>query len=980
MSLKFIIALTEHRNLGYILAPYLIKESESGPFYTIVKLVRQHDLNQSEYSFSNSEKELIKLSENYSDETLAAKYSKEKNLQDFYKKTSPETFSNLIIPRIEKNILKSIRLIRECGIPLYLKAAKYSNLYDEDLIEISPEPTKAIFNFERTQTEIRYFLSIMHNDKVIRLTNKKAIILTNSPCSLVLNNRLYYFDDVTGKNLTPFFEKQYISVPLSMEEKYFKTFILNSIIHNKVNAIGFKISESYPVPEVILSIENTITNQPALVLQFRYGSKEFLANDPDTHSVYLEKQEGEYVFYKFNRDPKFEKEIISQLEALGLKLNQSIFLPVHCNSDDPSEKFYSLIQWINEYQHILSEKNIHIDQNKLESKYYTGDRHLDFKFYNNDDWFDIYAVVSFGSFQIPFIRFKKNILNGIREFELPNGEIAILPLEWFSKYRDIFPFAGSEGNNIRFKNHHFQLVKDAFIEKDKQYIDDFEKLTSIEKVPLIPVPEGLKAQLRSYQTEGFSWMEHLRINKFGGCLADDMGLGKTLQTLTLLLKQKKEHHDPMSFYLREEGQLSLFGAQAPSKPIQPASLIVVPTSLIHNWENEIKKFTPKLKCFRYVGSKRKKNIKLGLIIQHYDIILTTYGTLRNDFQTLSQYLFYYLILDESQYIKNPASKTYKAVLQIKSQHKLVITGTPIENSLLDLWAQLNFLNPGLLGSMKYFQQEYIQPVEKRNDEEQQAKLKKLIQPFILRRTKDEVARDLPPLTEQVLFCEMSPEQKEIYEEEKSAVRNQIMNSVDQNGIEQSTIMVLQGLTRLRQLANHPVLLRDDYTADSGKFNEILRSISNLMAENHKVLIFSTFVSHLNLLAKSFIKKGWKYTILTGQTTDREKVINEFQEDENTRIFLISLKAGGVGLNLTSADYVFIIDPWWNPAAENQAINRAHRIGQDKKVFVYRFIAKHTIEQKIQHLKERKSKLAELFINSNNPLKTITREEIIELFT
>jgi SNF2 family DNA or RNA helicase len=292
---------------------------------------------------------------------------------------------------------------------------------------------------------------------------------------------------------------------------------------------------------------------------------------------------------------------------------------------------------------------------------------------------------------------------------------------------------------------------------------------------------------------------------------------------------------------------------------------------------------------------------------------------------------------------------------------------------------MNFLNEGILGNLAFFKKAFITPIEKQADEQQQQKLQLMIQPFILRRKKEEVAKDLPPLMEQVMLCEMTKEQAKKYEHEKSSIRNAILENIEEEGLDKSALIILQGLTKLRQLANHPALVDLETDDGSGKFEEIFRMLENVVAENHKVLIFSSFVKHLELLKQRIENENWKYSLLTGKTTKREEVIHEFQGDPDNHIFLISLKAGGVGLNLTEADYVFIIDPWWNPAAENQAINRAHRIGQEKHVFVYRFITENTIEEKIQLLKERKSSLADKFINSNNPLKKITKEEIAELF-
>ncbi|HEX3008935.1 MAG TPA: DEAD/DEAH box helicase [Bacteroidales bacterium] len=406
------------------------------------------------------------------------------------------------------------------------------------------------------------------------------------------------------------------------------------------------------------------------------------------------------------------------------------------------------------------------------------------------------------------------------------------------------------------------------------------------------------------------------------------------------------------------------------------SLIVLPSSLVHNWANEIVKFAPHLRLMKHIGGHRETDVT-GFA--KYDIILTTYGVIRNEIDWLKKYEFFYIVLDESQIIKNPDSKIFQAVIELKAQHKLVLTGTPIENSLSDLWAQMQFVNPGLLGEQSFFRHNFLTPIEKESNEERQQQLRQLIQPFILRRTKNEVASDLPELTEQVRYCNMTESQKNFYEQEKSKARNEILDSISSVGMEKSALIVLQALTKLRQIANHPSMINPEYDSDSGKFEEVISNIEDMIAEDHKVLIFSSFVKHLELFKEYFETNKLKYSMLVGETRNREEVINQFQNDKENRFFLISLKAGGVGLNLTAADYVFILDPWWNPAAEMQAISRSHRIGQTEKVFVYRYISVETVEEKIIRLQERKSELADLFINSNNPFKQISREEIMDLF-
>jgi len=400
---------------------------------------------------------------------------------------------------------------------------------------------------------------------------------------------------------------------------------------------------------------------------------------------------------------------------------------------------------------------------------------------------------------------------------------------------------------------------------------------------------------------------------------------------------------------------------------------------VHNWANEIAKFAPQLKIYLYTGNNRTKSKEIGKILKHYHIVLTSYGIARNDIEYLKNYNFQYLILDESQNIKNPGSKIYQAVSELKANHKLVLTGTPIENALVDLWAQMNFVNNGLLGNLNFFKNHFAGPIEKKQDENKEQKLRQLINPFILRRTKEMVAKELPPVTEQTLVCDMTEDQQKFYEREKSGIRNELLKAIEQTGVNKNAILALQALTKLRQIANHPALVDESYTGSSGKYEQIFEKLGNAISENHKVLIFSSFVKDLELIEKDLQKQNIKYSKLTGSTTDRQKVINAFTNDESCRVFLISLKAGGVGLNLIEADYVFVLNPWWNPAAEAQAINRAHRIGQTKNVFVYKFIAAESIEEKIAKLQEKKMALADSFITTNNPLKDLSETELQELF-
>ncbi len=978
MSQELIIGLTEHRTFGYIFQAFIIEKKAS--FYSILALVKQRDIEK--LGLNEEQATLIKQIEAYSDENLVKKFSKKKESGAFFQQMDTGLFKTQISPYIDKYIIRIIHVLMAGDTRLFYKQTKYSNLYDEDLITLPKTFTGCTFNFNRKEEGTQYSLEMVYENQPLNLQNKNIKLISSEPCSLVWQNKLYVFEKINAKRLLPFFEKEFVFIPSAVEDKYYKSFVLNTIKEHRVKASGFKISDKESPMHGILSLEPNLSMEAILLPKFSYGGKEYLSNNKTEVIVSLKKDEGTYHFTKISRNWEWENKQLQLLNELDLKLKNGGYFPKGAELLSNKDRLYELVNWLNKNAKKLNTLGFKLSQNKYEHHYSTEKQNLDIQIKADDDWFDIYAKVTLGEYQIPFIKLKKHILNGIREFELPNGKIAILPKEWFSEYQDFLPFTTHDGNTLRLKKFHGQLIPKRLRGIDRSFFNRLQDISQTEKGKAT-IPSQIQATLRSYQHEGFSWMYKLFENQFGGCLADDMGLGKTLQTLTLLLKLKRlKRNIPIPNFNDhpEQTNLSFEEEESATDDQQAAALIVMPTSLIHNWENEIKKFTPSLKVYKHFGVQRNKTARFKGLVQYYDIIITTYGMVRNDFELLRQHEFFYLILDESQNIKNPGSKTYQAVTQLKAKHRLVLTGTPIENSLSDLWAQINFINKGLLGNLAFFKREFITPIEKKNDPDKQEKLQTLIRPFILRRTKDQVATDLPALTEQVRYCQLVGDQKRIYEIEKSAIRNNILENIEKEGVKKSAIVMLQGLTKLRQLANHPSMLNEAEENESGKFDEIFRSLESLMSEKHKVLIFSSFVKHLELVKEQVESKKWKYSILTGQTSNRAQVIKNFQEDPENRIFLISLKAGGVGLNLTSADYVFIIDPWWNPASELQAISRAHRIGQNKKVMVYRFITEDSIEEKIQQLQERKSSLSEKFINSNNPFKAITKDEIMNLFS
>jgi len=976
---EFVIGIVDHPLFGLIMVPYIVIIKPNHGFFHIEARVSQLNISKYIDNFSENEKQIIKWIDEYSDQNLHKLFSKKRGQTtvDFISKIKQEFIKENIRPYIEKRMVKCTDLLQKMDNQLYFKEKpKYVN--SDDKIEVIKGKAQSVFNISKLTTETQYYLTIRHANKELNLLEKSGFILTEDPCRIIIENKLYIFDDINAKKLLPFFNKQCIHIPKTSEKKWFETFALESIKQYNVKAKGFDINSLISEKKAILSFENDLRGYPTLILSFWYNDQiKFLANKGSKSSVRFENINDEYIFHKIERNFNWESEIIQKLELLKLKnYHESNFVPDSIDKIDPTNKIYEFIKWLGEHKHQIESIGIELIQKLKEVQYSLFQPSIESNIEEGNDWFDLHIKVQIGEFSFPFTKFRKNILNGIREFKLPSGEIAILPQEWFEQYKELFQFGRDNNNAIQLDKHHFGLIETSSPEKSKSIIEKYRNLISGNTQQVFDLPKGLTAELRPYQKAGFSWMQVLQDNNFGGCLADDMGLGKTVQTLTLLLNSKGkvngDNYEPNKKPALT--QLDIFDQMDVKNVASSAtSLIVMPTSLVHNWDEEIKKFTPELKCFKFIGQNRPRDIRF---FKDYDIILTTYGIVRNEQELLQSYKFFYLILDESQYIKNPDSKIYKAINQINSKQRLVLTGTPIENSLTDLWAQINFLNKGLLGNLRFFKREFVQPIEKNTDPEKKEKLQQFIQPFLLRRTKNQVAKDLPEKIESVIYCDMTDEQKSIYEEEKSKIRNSIMETIEKTE-NKPTILAIEGLNKLRQIANHPVLIDSEYTAESGKYQEITRNIENLIAENHKVLIFSAYVKHLNLFAKYLEQKKHPFSMLTGSTQNRDHVINDFKVSVDKNVFLIQIKAGGVGLNLTAADYVFIIDPWWNPAVEEQAINRTHRIGQEKNVMVYRFISADTVEEKIQQLKARKSMLADSFINPEQSSQKLNLNQILE---
>ena len=953
-----------------ILLPYIIELDPNKCYYSLSQCLSPFPVPYILQSLEVAEQEVVGIINEYNDRNLFRLFSKDKTVKDFLSNVQHERIETHIRPYIERRLYKCFSICLDEGIPVFFKKTKSSNLHIDDLLTLSPHKASPLFRFSRKEDLSEYNLGLETGGKKVDLKKCSAQIICQYPCIIKAGETILFVSDIDGAKLKPFLTKDFIQIPKSAEHKYFSTFVLNAVNLFKVEASGFEIFEIEPEKKASLTLEYGIRNYPVLNLSYNYQGMKLYTNNTERSFTSFKENDNEFIFRKFYRDFEWETECRNKLESLGFFSDDNIAFTLAA-SETCKQDIYSLIEAVNQNFDEIADAGFELTS-RLDGKYNLNPVQISIMSRIMNDWFDLQAIVTIGSWSLPFSRFKKNILQNIREFILPDGTIVILPEAWFSKYKNIFEFGKSENESIMIHKQHFSLLEDSLAQKDDNVAARLANLLVPEKTDKISAPEGFKCQMRKYQLEGLNWLVFLQSAKLGGCLADDMGLGKTIQTLALL-QHNKENHTPTATKQEYSEQLELFG----NNETKLTSIIIVPTSLIYNWENEIKKYAPDMKVYSHKGVYRNKSRQH---FQKYDIILSSYHTIRQDIEFISQFHFHYVILDESQIIKNPYSALYGAMKMLKSDFKLVLTGTPVENSLTDLWSQLNFVNSGLLGSVNFFKREFVKPIETQGDDEKELNLKKIIKPFILRRTKEMVASDLPPMTEHTVFCDMTEDQFTVYDKEKSAIRNYILQSIEDKGADESAIIALQGLTKLRQLSNHPVLVCEDYKAGSGKFETVLQDMESVTSEGHKILVFSSFVKHLNLYAEALNIRNIKYALLTGATLDREKVVNNFQNNPEIKVFLISLKAGGFGLNLTAADYVFLLDPWWNPASEMQAMNRAHRIGQDKNVFIYRYITSGSIEEKIVRLQERKSKLADSFVTGNNPLKDIDLQNILDLIS
>jgi len=668
---------------------------------------------------------------------------------------------------------------------------------------------------------------------------------------------------------------------------------------------------------------------------------------------------GEALVVKRNKEA--ETNFKKQLEALHLNFPKQLNGYYHISFAEAQKK-----QWFLKVYHQLLDMNIElVGIDMLTHFRYSAHKPATIIAVLKKDTNTLVVDFSlkFGEEAVPLAELQKILIAGQRAVMLKDGALGVFPETWLADYATMVKHS-KVINKTSLQVPQWLAITEQERENgnsnlkvtiSESWWDRWQRWQQPDSI-IYPVPTLVQATLRPYQQKGFEWMKMMAEVNAGACLADDMGLGKTLQTICFIADRLQQNNNALA-------------------------LIICPSSLIYNWQKEISKFTPHLRTYVHHGTTRDIN---NIDKEKYDVCITSYGTLRSDVELLAEIIFDTAVVDESHNIKNPSAQITKAVNQLQAISRVALSGTPVMNNTFDLYSQLEFLLPGMFGNREFFKREYADPIDRDRNEEKIWMLQKLTAPFILRRTKEQVAKDLPEKTESVLWCSMSTAQKNMYDEIRDSIKSNLFLNIKSEGLGKSKLAVLQGIMKLKQVCSSPLLLpKEEQTTDeSVKTNVLLDEIINL--GNHKVLVFSQFSSMLHLLADALTKKGIAFYLLEGSSTPKQRaaMVENFQQQDNTtNIFLISLMAGNTGLTLTAADYVFLFDPWWNNAVQQQAIDRTHRIGQTKKVFAYKMICKDTIEEKIIQLQQTKKELSENLIGDTDGfVKELTKEDVEFLFS
>lgn len=819
-----------------------------------------------------------------------------------------------------------------------------------DPIEVLPGTGNLVLSLEEASETLHITVLLHHNEEVIDLAEQDTILISEEPLCLLIDNTLVQVEE-NMPGIIDLLNSIPLEVPASHRTEFLDHYLLPLTERIQVEGamIAWEEVDEEPVPRLYLGEKE---GELHAHLRFGYGEFEVLPERRPS-SFGIARIPDSTTFGRITRRAEKEEQLWKSVSNYGLKRGKphGWFL-LRANVHTLHFLLHHVPRLAEAGFEVYGEEEItaaRVNRNRPT---------ISFNITSGIDWFDVEAVVNFGELEVSLKDIRRAMRRKQSYIKLSDGSIGMLPEEWFERYRHLFAVGEETEEGLRLSQGHFTLLDQLLEQADHARADDefrqhIDHLRAFSSISTRDLPDNFQGTLRPYQKAGYDWLHFLHDYRFGGCLADDMGTGKTVQALAFLAS------------LRANGHATA------------ADLVIMPRSLLFNWQREAERFTPHLRVYIQADHGRIQDARE---FGDYDLVLTTYGTMLRDIELLRGYTFHYLVLDESQAIKNPLAETSKAARLLRGEHRLALTGTPVENTTLELWSQFAFLNPGLLGNLDYYRQEFATPIERGQDGDRATFLRRMVYPFILRRTKEQVEPDLPPRTERILETDMEPKQRKLYTKQRDYYRALLLGMIDDEGIDSARMKILEGLLRLRQICNHPRLVEPGFKGKSGKFEMLLETLETLRAEGQRVLVFSQFVQMLSLVREELDRRAIPYAYLDGQTRNRQQEVDRFQSAEGPPFFLISLKAGGVGLNLTAASYVVHIDPWWNPAVERQATDRTHRIGQEKPVFVYRLVARDSVEEKILQLQERKRALVEQIISTEGGgIKALTREDIEVLF-
>ncbi len=826
-----------------------------------------------------------------------------------------------------KLLCQMVSLSNEATIPLFYRATLKSELLLANELRVSHDKVTPLMHFVRNEEEVTYSLKLRVGKEELTLSQHPVQILAASPGLIRIDNTLHIMPpQYSGRIVMPFLKNDCIRIPKRMEDEYFRKFILHNVAWAEISSEGFDIQDLSVTPSCKLTSEEDAFGNHILVPHFLYGKHAFTITDKRVGCVWIETDGTNYTFMRILRNKQWEAECIEKLSELYNENNSGT------NGILRWKDAASQVDWLRTKHDELRQAGFHVQQLRNKT-YYVGQNHIVQHHTWVGDWLQLHISIKLDDgLELPFSQLRDTILNGSREHVLPTGETLIIPEEWVMRYGEVLLLnQGDENGVFRIHRH---TIKEFEWNQDTQGCKDTD----------FTIPSTLKATLRPYQHEGYKWMLQHLLSGSGCCLSDEMGLGKTVQTIALLLKYKaisctvESKQTPQDGFLFSEEEMSGKGTNDSMDRLfeKKTCIIVSPASLVHNWRNELQRFAPTLSLLEYTGTVQQRQQK-RVALMSWDVVITTYHTLSNDIEYLNSIDFGVAVFDESQAFKNRNAQVYAAVRKLKATQHIALSGTPIENNLSELWSLMSVLDYPVLGDFKSFEHLFMRPIADDLNSRRTEVLRKMVSPYMLKRTKEQVLSDLPERQDETIVCPMTEEQAAFYQQALSQARNEILRDE-----EPQNVHVLTAIQQLRQIAN-----------GEGKIEVLMHMLSNLRGTKHRVLLFSEYVGFLERISQEMKKEGWAHNMMTGQTLNREKVIDDFRQHEDHQFFLVSLKAGGVGLNLTEASYVFLLDPWWNLSAEEQAIGRAHRIGQKQSVFVYRLVSEGTLEEQILHLQERK---------------------------